>query len=191
MKTQEMRILANKCGYESTAELIEAKCPSEFDYIDFGTVENNICKGGYDKLGCTKCWKESTRPEDIEANIMAEENETLILTRKAFDNDEDYAEYLKKLREANTTSIIADDNAAEKQQEQVRHPAHYSQPNRRECIEEMRLMFGDEKVYWWCVMTAYKYRYRMGNKDGNPSEQDEKKAEWYLDYAENMKGRTE
>ena len=73
----------------------------------------------------------------------------------------------------------------------VCHPSHYSQAGRRECIEEMRLMFGDEKVYWWCVMTAYKYRYRMGNKDGNPSEQDEKKAEWYLDYAENMKGRTE
>ena len=69
----------------------------------------------------------------------------------------------------------------------VCHPSHYLQAGRRECIEEMRLMFGDEKVYWWCVMTAYKYRYRTGSKDGNPAEQDNKKAEFYLDYAEGLK----
>ena len=79
-----------------------------------------------------------------------------------------------------------DDNAAEKQQEAVNHPSHYSQPNRRECIEEMRLMFGDEAVKIWCVLTAYKYRYRAGNKEGNSAEQDNKKAEWYLDYIEEM-----
>lgn len=73
--------------------------------------------------------------------------------------------------------------------EKVNHPHYYQQPNRRECIEEMRLMFGDEHVYWWCVMTAYKYRFRAGNKDGNPATQDEKKAEWYLDYAENLKDK--
>lgn len=75
----------------------------------------------------------------------------------------------------------------EEPEEKVNHPGYYQQPNRRECIEEMRLMFGDERVYWWCVMTAYKYRFRAGNKADNPAEQDEKKAEWYLDYAENLK----
>lgn len=152
MNTQEMKIIAENNGYESTDEMIKEKCPSEMGYIDYGTLDK-YCIGEYNKKICTKCWREATCPEDIEANIMAEEN----------------------------------NNAAEKQQEQVRHPAYYQQPNRRECIEEMRLMFGDEKVYWWCVMTAYKYRYRMGNKDGNPAEQDEAKSEWYLDYAEGMK----
>lgn len=146
MKAQEMKIIAENYGYESTDEMIKEKCPSEMGYIDYGTLDK-YCIGEYNKKICTKCWRESTCPEDIEVNIMAEEN----------------------------------------QQEQIKHPAHYQQPNRRECIEEMRLMFGDEKVYWWCVMTAYKYRYRMGNKDGNPAEQDEKKAEFYLDYAEEMK----
>ncbi len=77
-------------------------------------------------------------------------------------------------------------NAAEKQQEAVNHPSHYSQAGRRECIEEMRLMFGDEAVRQWCVMTAYKYAYRAGNKEGNSAEQDCAKREWYLNYAENM-----
>lgn len=70
--------------------------------------------------------------------------------------------------------------------EQVNHPAHYAQDGRRECIEEMRLVFGDTAVKQWCIMTAYKYRYRAGNKAGNSAEQDHNKAEWYLNYAENM-----
>lgn len=72
------------------------------------------------------------------------------------------------------------------QAEQVNHPAHYAQDGRRECIEEMRLVFGDTAVKQWCIMTAYKYRYRAGNKAGNSAEQDHNKAEWYLNYAENM-----
>lgn len=69
---------------------------------------------------------------------------------------------------------------------QVNHPAHYQQEGRRECIEEMRIMFGDDAVYKWAVMTAYKYRYRAGSKEGNTAEQDHAKAEWYLNYAENL-----
>lgn len=173
MNAQEMKIIAENNGYENTEEMIKEKCPSEMGYIDYGTV-GEYCIGEYNKKICTKCWRESACAEEID------DNETFMLTRKAFDTDEDYAEYLKRLEASKAEA------AAEKQQEAVNHPSHYSQAGRRECIEEMRLMFGDEKVYWWCVMTAYKYRYRMGNKDGNPSEQDERKAEWYLDYAESM-----
>lgn len=39
----------------------------------------------------------------------------------------------------------------------------------------------------WAIMTAYKYRYRAGNKDGNSAEQDNAKAEWYLKYAEQLR----
>lgn len=70
---------------------------------------------------------------------------------------------------------------------QVDHPSHYQQAGRRECIEEMRIMFGDDAVYKWAVMTAYKYRYRAGNKADNSAEQDHAKAEWYLSYAERLK----
>lgn len=70
--------------------------------------------------------------------------------------------------------------------EQVNHPQHYSQEGRRECIEEMRVVFGDEAVREWCILTAYKYMYRAGNKTGNSEEQDKAKMAWYLDYAEKM-----
>ncbi len=69
----------------------------------------------------------------------------------------------------------------------VDHPTHYKQEGRRECIEEMRIMFGDDAVYKWAIMTAYKYRYRAGNKADNSAEQDHAKAEWYLSYAESLK----
>lgn len=71
----------------------------------------------------------------------------------------------------------------------VCHPSHYSQDGRRECIEEMRVVFGDEAVREWCILTAYKYMYRAGNKSGNSEEQDKAKMAWYLDYAEKMEGK--
>ena len=73
--------------------------------------------------------------------------------------------------------------------EQINHPSHYSQNGRRECIEEMRVVFGDEAVREWCILTAYKYMYRAGNKSGNSEEQDKAKMAWYLDYAEKMEGK--
>ena len=178
MNVQEMKIIAAENGFTSKTKLIEERCPQDFGYIDYAEVENGKCcnyPGGYNKKVCTQCWKDAVSPEDISANIAEESDDTVYrLTRKAFETDGQYEEYIKACRKADSEA------------EQVNHPSHYSQAGRRECIEEMRLMFGDEKVYWWCVMTAYKYRYRMGNKDGNPSEQDERKAEWYLDYAEGM-----
>lgn len=75
----------------------------------------------------------------------------------------------------------------EEKSSQVNHPTHYKQEGRRECIEEMRIVFGDDAVYKWAVMTAYKYRYRAGNKADNSAEQDHAKAEWYLSYAESLK----
>lgn len=177
MKTQEIKTIAENNGYESAEDMIKEKCPSEMGYIDYGTLDK-YCVGEYNKKICTKCWRESACAEEID------DNETFVLTRKAFNTDAEYEEYLK--RAAEEIPKEAKLMTVEEGTEQVNHPHYYSQPGRRECIEEMRLMFGDEKVYWWCVMTAYKYRYRTGNKDGNPAEQDDKKAEWYLDYAEEM-----
>lgn len=66
--------------------------------------------------------------------------------------------------------------------DQVNHPSHYQQEDRLECIEEMRLMFGDEQVKQWCRMTAYKYYYRAGNKVGESAVKDRAKAMFYLNY---------
>lgn len=61
----------------------------------------------------------------------------------------------------------------------VNHPAHYVKDGRKECIVEMEEKFGPLAVYWFSVLSAYKYRYREGDKPGNSAEQDEAKAEWY------------
>lgn len=66
----------------------------------------------------------------------------------------------------------------------VDHPAHYNQPGKKECIEEMREQFGDLAVYWFCKLNAFKYNYRSGNKEGNSAEQDAAKAEWYNNYGD-------
>lgn len=59
----------------------------------------------------------------------------------------------------------------------VNHPAHYCRKGALECIDEMRLIFGDQAVMNFCICNAWKYRYRAANKNG---EEDIKKSDWYL-----------
>ena len=69
--------------------------------------------------------------------------------------------------------------------EYVDGPAHY---HGTECIENMRIIFCDDAVRWFCICNAYKYRFRDGSKPGVTAEQDEEKARWYENYAANMMG---
>lgn len=71
--------------------------------------------------------------------------------------------------------------------EQVNHPAHYNIPGRKECIEEMIDKWSAELTAIWCEMTAYKYEYRAGLKDGNSKEQDMAKRDWYLRKASEIR----
>ena len=48
--------------------------------------------------------------------------------------------------------------------EQVNHPAHY-QKNGKECIEVMEEKFGPKPVNWFCILNAFKYKWRDGNKE--------------------------
>lgn len=70
----------------------------------------------------------------------------------------------------------------------VNHPAYYLQEGRKECIDEMLEQFGPVAVYWFSVLSAYKYRYRAGDKPDNAVEQDTAKAEWFDHNAEEMHG---
>jgi hypothetical protein len=67
--------------------------------------------------------------------------------------------------------------------EMVDHPSHYNQ-FKREVIEEMRLLFGDEAVKSFCKLNAYKYMRRADYK--GKKEEDLAKAEWYMDYLDKM-----
>lgn len=81
--------------------------------------------------------------------------------------------------------ILSDTKQSDKEQqyESVNGPAHY---NGTECIENMRKLYGDEAVRWFCICSAYKYRFRKGNKPGAPAEMDEGKAHWFEDYVAKM-----
>lgn len=69
--------------------------------------------------------------------------------------------------------------------EHVNHPKHYNIPGRKECIVEMIEKFGVDAVETFCILNAYKYRYRHELKNG---QEDLEKAKWYEDYAEKLRG---
>ena len=67
--------------------------------------------------------------------------------------------------------------------EMVNHPSHYNQ-SPIETIDMMVSIFGKEYTRMWCVMTAFKYRMRLGHKDD--INQDLAKEQWYLNKAKEL-----
>ena len=67
--------------------------------------------------------------------------------------------------------------------EQVNHPAHYNQYP-IEIIDMMIIMFGKEATFHFCLLNAFKYRMRAGNKLN--LEEDLAKEAWYLDKAKEL-----
>ena len=67
--------------------------------------------------------------------------------------------------------------------EKVDKPTHYGGTD---CIENMRKLYGDDAVKYFCICNAYKYRYRAGHKPGEECSADLQKAKWYEDYAVKM-----
>lgn len=59
----------------------------------------------------------------------------------------------------------------------IKKPKHYNRENAMECIDEMILIFGKETVMNFCLLNAWKYRYRASDKNG---ETDLKKSDWYI-----------
>ena len=58
----------------------------------------------------------------------------------------------------------------------VDHPSHYNQ-GKYECIEVMVETFGIEAAKNFCLLNAFKYIWRTGEKNGR---EDIEKAIWYL-----------
>lgn len=70
--------------------------------------------------------------------------------------------------------------------EAVNHPKHYQKEGRKECIKEMEERFGLRETGAFALLSAYKYLYRAGEKEGNSKRQDIEKARWYFNYANNL-----
>lgn len=48
----------------------------------------------------------------------------------------------------------------------------------------MQERYGAEYTAVFALLSAYKYGYRAGDKEGNPGERDMGKAEWYSEYVD-------
>ena len=70
----------------------------------------------------------------------------------------------------------------EKITSETNHPPRYNQYP-IETIDMMEKIWGKEAVKQWCVMTAFKYRMRIGHKDA--IEQELEKERWYLERSKN------
>lgn len=65
----------------------------------------------------------------------------------------------------------------------VNHPSHYNQYP-IEIIDMMIVLFGKEATFYFCLLNAFKYRMRAGNKQN--LEEDLAKETWYLDKAKEL-----
>lgn len=70
----------------------------------------------------------------------------------------------------------------------VNHPKHYGREGAMECIDEMILVFGVEATMNFCLLNAWKYRYRAADKNGA---EDMEKSDWYMTKYAELKGVTE
>lgn len=65
-------------------------------------------------------------------------------------------------------------------------PDHYKNFS-KEVIDMMVDIWGVEHVISFCEMNAFKYRMRLGTKPEQPIERDLKKANWYLNKANDLR----
>jgi hypothetical protein len=66
------------------------------------------------------------------------------------------------------------------------NPNHYKGYS-FEAIEMMVAIYGADKVAWYCEMNAFKYRMRMGKKQGESISDDLAKEKWYLEKANELR----
>ena len=94
----------------------------------------------------------------------------------------------KVSEEVSKAPIIEKEKTEMKKTEQNKHdninPDYYKDRTSIECIDNMRLIFGNQRVTDYCIVNAYKYLSRYKYKNGY---EDLKKAKWYLDEAEVLK----
>lgn len=67
----------------------------------------------------------------------------------------------------------------------VNHPNHYCREGGMESIDEMLLVFGKEATMHFCLLNAWKYRYRAADKNGA---EDIAKSDWYIAKYAKLKG---
>ena len=93
-----------------------------------------------------------------------------------------------KLSEVEADMVLASIDQLEsknevKESDNVDHPKHYTREKAMECIDEMLMIFGSQMVINFCILNAWKYRYRAADKNGA---EDLEKSDWYLNKAKEL-----
>lgn len=148
-------------------------CPYVYDYESYS--ESKLACSHYN---CEQCWNREIPETKEEKKVCLGEPTYVVL--------EEYdPEKTKELTASPWDAAPKCGMSEVEHKEMVDHPQHYNM-GKREVIEEMRILFGDEAVESFCRLNAYKYLRRAEFK-GNKKE-DLDKAEWYMDYLEIMRG---
>lgn len=71
----------------------------------------------------------------------------------------------------------------------VKHPNHYNVYD-VEVLDMMAAIWGNEAVAFWCKLTAFKYRMRMGYKVGVDPSEDFKKEQECLELMRKYKAKS-
>ena len=173
-------------------------CPTMYDFLN----ATNLCthRSDADKSLCEKCWNREFVEEEKEEMTLDEminrlqDNPCMCdgasdsNCEKCIQNNLQLIDYLEELRELKRQQNETKANVEIKEENgnAVDHPAHYQ--GKHECIEVMRVLFGDRAVMDFCKLNSYKYRFRSDKKNGD---EDIKKAEWYEDYLIKMQEEQE
>lgn len=183
----EYNLLAGHFDTEKTDSVCSI-CNTEFDdckkcwslpYIENVDKETNVPTKNI-KVG-TKWWDEEN---NITFFIIEVHGDVVIIEGEIISCSVVSKEYLlKRCKCIDDTDI----NVGNKS-DNVNHPKHYQ--GKHECIDIMRVLFGDEAVKGFCKCNAFKYRFRAGRKEENTAEQDIQKAEWYEEYLMKMETKS-
>ena len=91
-----------------------------------------------------------------------------------------YYEFLKKNADEKFDKLMS--------KEDKTNPDHYKKYP-IETIDQMIAIYGKEEVVIYCKLTAYKYRSRMGYKEGSSLEDDFAKEQWYLNKIKELENK--
>lgn len=79
------------------------------------------------------------------------------------------------------------DQSSEGQYDQDGNANHYD--SRINVLTQIESIWGTRNTMIFCEITEFKYRMRLGKKEGQPLNQELKKANWYSRAAEYLKNR--
>ena len=188
----------NENGRFNYDTVIENVCIGDCEYLD-GHYDVEASKSICSKIGiteekCKKCWNLNYIENPVaDINIRVgtkwrEKKTKAILTITSLDKNQIWFNCLSCTGGLITIGSMARENFTNEKYEyiedNINHPKHYQ--GKHECIDVMRVMFGDEAVKGFCKCNAFKYRFRAGRKEENTAEQDILKAEFYEDYLMKM-----